>query len=152
MNKFYNVAKSENRIITPEENLVFAGLGKKFICIGFPYMINHFDINPNETLIILQASGGDIRTETDKYRVQQYVSLGTSNILQIYYNKYPEDFKNSNILLNKYSDLRLSEKLIQYYTAAFGFQPITYISMETIMGTLISIFLDNRRSTNHLSS
>lgn len=84
LNKFYNVPKSENLEIIPEENLIFNGLGKRFICITFPYIIRFFNIDPNTTPIVLQASGGAIRTDNDRYRVQQYLALGRFNILQVY--------------------------------------------------------------------
>ncbi len=152
LDKFFNVAKSENILITPEESFIFNGLGKRFICIGFPYLIRYFNINPEETPIMLQASGGSIRKERDRLRVQQYSQLDRSNIMQIYQNSYPEDFHEMYELFVKYSDLELAEalvslennyKLIQYYSTAFGFLPITYISTETVMATLGSTFMYN---------
>ena len=67
--------------------------------------------------------------------------------MQTYQNKYPQDFNEIYFLLEKYSDLELAEalvslenneKLIQYYTDAFGFKPMDYISTETIMVTSVS--------------
>lgn len=160
LNKFYNIAKSENLIITPEENLLFSGLGKRFICSGFPYILEYFNVNPDETLILLQASGGAVRTDNDRLRVQKYLQLGRNNIMQIYQNKYPEDFNETYIFFVKYSDLELAEalvslenneRLIQYYTEAFGFQPLDYTSTETMMATTLSTFIYNCGSVEKLS-
>lgn len=155
LDKFYNTAKVENIIITPEESVLLNGLGKRFICLGFSNLINYFDINPNEVPIVLEASGGTF-TDKDRLRAQQYLQLGRDQIEQIYQNKYPEDFNEAYINLPYFSDERLvedlvvlenNERLIRYYTAAFGFQPITYISMGTIMATTVSTFVHNCRST-----
>jgi len=152
LNKFYNVPKSENLDITPEENLIFVGLGKRFICITFPYIVKFFNIDSNQTPIILQASGGAIRNDNDRFRVERYLKLGRLNILQIYQNKYREDFESSKILFNNYSDQELAEalvslenneKLIGYYSTVFGFRKLDYISMETKMATSLNTFLSN---------
>lgn len=151
LNKFYNVPKFEKLEITPEENIIFNGLGKKFLCIVFPYIIKYFNIDPNTTAIVLQASGGVVRTENDKIRVNQYLQLGKMGILEVYQYKYPEDFKYCKMLFDEYSDYELAEalvslenneKLIQYYTNAFGFKQLDYTSMETKMGTTLIKLLD----------
>lgn len=152
LNKFYNIAKSENIKMSPEESFIFKGLGKKIICIGFPYLIKYFNINSDKIPIMLQASGGAVRNNNDKFQVQQYLVLGRDDIMQIYQTKYPEDFKETYFLFKRYSDLELAEalvslenneNLIRYYTCTFGFQPITYISTETIMATSVSTFLNH---------
>lgn len=152
LNKFYNIAKSENIKITPEESFIFNGLGKTIISLGFPYLIKYFNIDLDKTPIVLEASGGAIRNDNDEFRIQQYLNLNRNDVMQTYKNKYPDDFDEMYEFLDKYSDLELAEtlvslennhKLIQYYTSAFGFQPITYISTETLMSTLVSTFIKN---------
>jgi hypothetical protein len=152
LNRFYNTAKVENIPTTPEEKLMLSGLGKKFICTGISYIVNYFDLNPDNTLILLQASGGTVTTDLDKLRSQEYLTLDRNSILKIYQDKYPEDFNSVSILFDKYSNADLAdalvalennERLIQYYIDGFGFQPLNYISMETMMGTILSIFLTN---------
>ena len=112
LNKFYNVSKSENLEITPEENFIFAGLGKRFICISFPYILKYFNIDSNVTPIVLQASGGAIRIDNDRYRVRKYLMSGRLNILQVYQSKYKKDFTDSKFLFDKYSDQELAEALV----------------------------------------
>ena len=150
LDAFYNVGKFENIFITPEENLLFAGLGKRFLCLAFPHILDHCGIELEDTLIRLDASGGAIRNNNDRIRVQQYIPLSKNMILQIYQNKYPEDFENNYDLFEKYSDLELvealvslenNEKLIHYYTTAFGFEILDWISMATLMATSLEIFL-----------
>jgi hypothetical protein len=152
LKEFYLVPRDENIYMTPEEEFMLRGLGKRSLCIAFPYIINYLDINPNDTFILLQASGGKIRTESDMARIKQYESLGKDFILTTYRNKYPKSFYEEYefMIEHKYSDFDLArtlvilennEKLINYYRIAFGFQSITHISMETKMTTLLSKLL-----------
>jgi hypothetical protein len=152
INKFYNIPKFENLEITDKENMIFNGLGRRLLCITFPYIVKYFNIDPKKTPIVLQASGGAIRNQNDRDRSLEYLKLGRLGILQVYQNKYPEDFESSKILFNEYSDQELAEalvslenneKLIGYYNTIFGFQQLDYISMETKMATSLNTFLSN---------
>ena len=149
---FYNVAKERNIPITYEESVLFNGLGKRFICIAFPYIIDYFSLDPDDTTIVLQASGGSIRNDIDRLRIQKYILMGNNEIIQIYKTKYPEYFNYLISTNYKFSleelvtllvELENNEKLVHYYTMAFGFEPITYISPDRLMATKLTTFLRN---------
>lgn len=158
LDAFYNIAKNENIAITPEEELIFKGLGRKFICTVFPYVVNYFNLDPNSTLIFLQAKGipfdsdvDPIKTEYDRAKFQHYLTLDMNTILSIYKEKYPEEFEimygylmtgpqsaAHSLVLHE-----INQRLIQYYTVTYGFQPLTHISLGTIMAATVSTFLGN---------
>jgi hypothetical protein len=158
LDKFYNIAKDENIPITHEEELMFKGLGRKFICLAFPYVISYFNLNPSSTLIFLQAKGipfntniDPIKTEIDRKKLQYYLTLDMNKILTLYKEQYPEEFEiNYEYLASGLEPAahslvlhEINQRLIQYYNATYGFQSLTHISLATIMATTVSTFLGN---------
>lgn len=148
---FYIIPRLYNIVTTNEEDSILSGLGKRAICAVIPYIAENLHINHDNTLILLEASGGQVTTLEDQRRVSNYVDIGRIGILNIYANQYSEAFRIDFDDLVTYSDqdlatslveLENNEKLITYYIKTYGFLPLTHISMGTLMGTLLSTFVN----------
>jgi hypothetical protein len=151
LNSFYVLPKTKNIRMTYEESIIFNGIGKKSLCSCFPYVLRYFNINIDNTLIFLEASGGSVKTTVDEDRVNRYSELNRNKILDIYKAKYPESFaydydilikKSNRDLIKTLVSLENNEKLIKYYENNFGFQRLEHISLFTPMATSLSMFLD----------
>ena len=128
---------------TVDESLMLSGLGKKTICIGFPYMIDFYDLSLS-TPIVLTADGGQVRTTEDKKRVRQYASYDKNELLNLYKTKYPYDYvkeENFNLLEHKLVSLENNERLVHYYEEAFGFKRLSLHIGGALMQTLLSTFM-----------
>src|SRR5437867_1597782 len=69
---------------------LFRGLGKRALCRGIHEIIEHFDINPERSIVVLYACGGQIMS-SDVERVENY---DNDAVVNIYKNKYPNDYGN----------------------------------------------------------
>jgi hypothetical protein len=144
---FRNTYVNENTPLQDDEKMIYKGLGKKILCIGIPHIIDYFKLDPNNTLMLLDAQGGTIRTEEDSDKVLHYFTKGKNFILDLYNKKYPEDYTvmkefllESQVedLAEELVSLENNEKLIKYYKNNLGFLQLTYTSNSTSMGTKLS--------------
>ncbi len=139
---FYSYVKDFNIEANLDEQFMLSGLGKKTICIGFLYMINYYNINPNNTPLVLTADGGQVRTIEDKEKVKMYSSYSSNDLLKLYKEKFPYDDIVSNIAYNLVA-LENNEKLIFYYKNAYGFKKLSNRIGGAVMQTLLSTFMSN---------
>lgn len=108
LHSFYLYPKrNRNLQLTASESRVFSGLGKKTLCLALMIIRSEFDVRfkPSQTLMMLEASGGDIQTREDEDRVKQLMKQGMS-----------EDDAEEMVRLEN------NDKLISYYHRAFGFE------------------------------
>jgi hypothetical protein len=149
---FYSYVKDYNIEMNDDEKIMIYGLGKKTICIAFPYIIKYYNINPKITPIVLIASGGKVITETDNLRLKNYNDINKYKLLYIYRNKYPEEYKiKQDVLIQQDQNktaieliiLENNEKLIHYYKNNFGFNQISHTSNSTLMQTWLYTFMNH---------
>lgn len=57
LREFYVMIKDLNIKTIREENEMIKGIGKKALCLSFPYIINWFKIDPKTSPVILTANG-----------------------------------------------------------------------------------------------
>ncbi len=147
---FYVIPRLYNVPTTSEEDIMLSGLGKRSICAAVPFIIEKLKLNPSNTLILLEASGGEVTTAEDRMRANNYVSMERNDLTQLFQSKYPEAFNYEYEDLMKYSNMNLAKYLVEtennqglinYYINTYGFTPLTFPSAYTLMGTLLSTFV-----------
>ena len=147
---FYSYVREHHIKMIKDEKQMIVGLGKKIICLSFPYIINYYNIHTSLTSIVLIASGGKIKTKEDYIKFNHYSQLDNDDILSIYKNAFPEDFdKKYDKLINQTSvenaidliNIENNEKLINYYKYAFGFHQLSPTSNNTLMQTQLSTLI-----------
>lgn len=150
LHSFYIIPRLYNLETTIEENIMLSGLGKRAICAAFPYIIHKLGLHPYNTIILLEASGGSISTSDDQARVNRYLFMGRDNIMNLYQFDYPGAFAEDYQNLITYSLMDLAhnlvgvennQNLVNYYSQAYGFIPLSHPSDHTLMGTVLSQFI-----------
>ncbi len=145
---------------TSEETSMLRGIGKRSICIVMNYLNSDF-LSANDTIIMLEASGGSTNRPEDINRINEYSKLSFNKVLSLYREKYPEAYARlqTSDLKNMEEDgpagiatLLVStdnnKKLVEYYTKTFGFTQIGYDSDDTLMGTSLSNFISHCSKTD----
>ncbi len=150
LHSFYVIPRLYNIMTTTEENIMLSGLGKRAICAAFPYIINKLNINPYNTVILLEASGGIISTPGDQERINRYLLMGKRDLLNLYQINYPGAYAEDYEDLINYSPLEIARTLVEiennknlvtYYTNTYGLIPLSHESNHTLMGTILSSFM-----------
>lgn len=117
LHAFYVHPKYDRNLeLSESEKKVFNGLGKKCFCLSLAIIRVIFKKKfiPSETLMFLEASGGNIQTKEDYERVQYYIEQG---LLE-------KKAKKAVILDN-------NDKLINYYIKSFGFVRVNETRMNS---------------------
>lgn len=150
--KIFNmIPKLFGLYLTPKEAIILKGLGRKCMFIMLDYLVNRCSINPHDTMIMLEASGGTVITREDITKVNYYLSLGRNEMMLLYRNMYPESYErlypefiyeSDKDIATLIVSIQNNEKLIHYYKNVFGLYPLEYISSQTIMGAPLSMVLD----------
>lgn len=144
---FRNMSIEENLSLQDDEIIINKGLGKKILCIGMPYIIDYFKLDPDNTLILLDAQGGAVRKKEDTDKVLQYFTEGRDFMFDLHNKKFSEDYsvmkqfllkKQNDYLAERLVSLENNENLINYYNKSLGFTQLTYTSKSTLMGTKLS--------------
>jgi hypothetical protein len=128
LDQFYLGAKHESvdpNTLLDSEIRMFGGMGKKVLCLALRLLTSYFqeDIVHNNTLMILEASGGGIRTAADKEEVKRLTKMGISK------SRARERVSAQN-----------NHKLVKYYTNVLGFQNIDPIEEDSTFVRMWSLF------------
>lgn len=147
LHAFYNIVKKYHIQQTFEESLIFRGFGKKILCLALRNILDYVNIDPQDTLILLEASGGTFDTSNIAY----YMSLGRDNMLNVFKDSYPDYFNEMYsssfqsepdiTIAESLAMTKSNEALIRYYKS-FGFEQLSYTSEATFMGNLLSNVLE----------
>jgi hypothetical protein len=69
--------------MTSEERLMFRGLGKRVMCTMFDLISGRFPLNPNKTLVVLEASGTVRSTSDSDSREDEIMNMDKDSLIQL---------------------------------------------------------------------
>lgn len=86
IHEFFFYPKLSDTEMTSDEKIAFGGLGKKVMCTMFTLVSERFPLNPERTLVVLEASGNvKSRSDSDK-REEEIMNMDKDSLIQLVEN------------------------------------------------------------------
>ncbi len=83
IHEFFFYPKLSDTEMTSDEKMTFGGLGKKVMCTMFNLVSTKFPLNPERTLVVLEASGNvRSRSNSDK-REKEVMNMDKDSLIQL---------------------------------------------------------------------
>ncbi len=86
IHEFFFYPKMSGIEMTSEERLMFRGLGKRVMCTMFDLISGRFPLNPNKTLVVLEASGTIRSTSDNDMREEEIMDMDKDTLIQLVEN------------------------------------------------------------------
>jgi hypothetical protein len=86
IHEYFFYPKMSNIEMTSEEKVAFGGLGKKVLCAMFNLISTKFPLNPEKTLVVLEASGNVRSTSDSDNREDEIMNMDKDSLIQLVEN------------------------------------------------------------------
>jgi hypothetical protein len=83
IHEFFFYPKLSNTEMTSEEKVSFGGLGKKVLCTMFNLISDRFPLNPEKTLVVLEASGNVRSRSNSDSREREIINMEKDSLIQL---------------------------------------------------------------------
>ena len=81
IHEFFFYPKLSDVEMTSEERVSFGGLGKKVMCLMFNLISNRFPLNPERTLVVLEASGNVRSRSNSSLREAEIMDMDRDSLI-----------------------------------------------------------------------
>lgn len=148
--RFYVNPKKDKLILNAIDKEILNGLGKLALCVGVNYFYQRGFLIKENTLVLLEASGGATTGEENNQKIQQLMQ-NQQHLRTLLHQKYSEWYFAQAHTYNKlelaecYVAFENNKLLVNYYTNTFGFKTI---DAETdpngvLMATPLTSFIEH---------
>jgi hypothetical protein len=83
IHEFFFYPKLSDVEMTSEEKVSFGGLGKKVMCLVFNLISNRFPLNPERTLVVLEASGNVRSRSNSSLREAEIMNMDKDSLIRL---------------------------------------------------------------------
>jgi hypothetical protein len=83
IHEFFFYPKLSDVEMTSEEKVSFGGLGKKVMCLMFNLISNRFPLNPERTLVVLEASGNVRSRSNSNLRESEIMNMDKESLIRL---------------------------------------------------------------------
>lgn len=147
---FYIIPKRDQISLTIDEQTFLKGLGKQALCAGIDHIIMILKMEPTQTILLLEASGGKIISEADEESVRDYMQWEYDDLLDTYKKQYYDDYisyrpsdLDKDFMAETLVTTNNNKRLIAYYKSTFGFVSLDRVIDGKHMGVFVDTFLDH---------
>lgn len=147
--QFYINPKLYDLTLNTIDKEILNGLGKTALCIGVNYFAKSGFINPENTLVMLDASGGSSDRPEDIERINELLK-NEQELHRIFKQNYPKWYNSEGDqytleqLAEEYVAFENNKTLVNYYVKTFGFKIIDAETepLGVLMATPLTSFIE----------